>query len=255
MSVGKLLELDRPLIMAHRGDPTAAPENSLLAMQSALEICVDVLETDVRLIKDDVPILFHDEDLSRITGVSGTVREKTLDELLEIDLGSGQRIVTLRKALQEFPETVFNIDIKDELKNAPEIIANLIRELNREISVIVASYHDLQINRFRQIMPDLVTAASPGEISRFVFAMKMRFILASFRNPPFQVFQVPVKYGDISVVDPRFIYFAHKRDLAVHVWTINDRETMEHLIDLGVDGIFTDEPNILRQVLLDKGLL
>ncbi|MHA2361584.1 MAG: glycerophosphodiester phosphodiesterase family protein, partial [Candidatus Thorarchaeota archaeon] len=138
---------------------------------------------------------------------------------------------------------------------APELLADLITELGRETSVIVGSFHDRQLERFRRLLPQVPTAAHPGEVSRFVFALKAHVASIFIRNPRFQAFQVPKKYGRIQVVEPRFVKAAHDRGIAVHVWTINEREDMEHLIDLGVDGLFTDNPSLMREVLSDRNLL
>jgi glycerophosphoryl diester phosphodiesterase len=256
--------------MAHRGDSAAAPENTLLGLRRAVEIGVDFLETDVRLTKDDELVLFHDDDLKRTTGETGSVREKTLDELKQIDFGQlftsdegttypyrgkGHTVLTLGEAFKEFPDIMINLDIKDKDLHAPELLANMIRAHSRESNVLVASFHDTQAYRFRKLMPEVRTSACPSEVSRFVFALKMRMLSLFARGCPYEAFQVPVKYGRIQVVNKRFVKAAHDRDLAVHVWTINERSEMEHLIDLGVDGIFTDEPSLLRDVLVERGLM
>ncbi|TFG13561.1 glycerophosphodiester phosphodiesterase [Candidatus Thorarchaeota archaeon] len=260
---------ERPLIMAHRGDPVAAPENSLLSMRKAVEIGVDFLETDVRMTRDNHLVLFHDETLLRTTGRESKVKELTLDEMKEIDLGEtfspdGKKfpfrgkdigIVTLKDAFDAFPDIPFNLDIKDKDPVAPEMLASIIREYGRQENVIVASFHDKQLVRFRNSMPEVATSACPGEITRFVFALKMRVLRLFNRGCKYEAFQVPLKYGMISVVDDRFLQAAHERDVAVHVWTINGREKMEELIDLGVDGIFTDEPALLKSVLSERGML
>lgn len=266
----KIIGNSRPMIMAHRGDSAAAPENTLLSLRRAVEIGVDFLETDLRMTKDGELVLFHDETLERTTQETGPIRNKTLDELKRIDLGynfttddgksfpyrgKGHSIVTLAEAFEAFPETKFNIDIKDTDPKAPEKLAILIKEFNRESSVLVASFHDVQAFRFRKLMPEVASSACPSEISRFVFALKMRVLSLFSKKCEYEAFQVPMKYGRTQVVDSRFIRAAHDRGIAVHVWTINEREDMEELINLGVDGLFTDEPMILRDILLEKGML
>jgi glycerophosphoryl diester phosphodiesterase len=265
-----MFDLDRPLVMAHRANPLAAPESTLEALRSGVEAGADVLETDMRLTKDNELVLFHDETLLRVAGIDKPVRDFTLNEFLDIDIcrdisydgGAtfpfsevGLKGVSLRDALSEFPDVVFNLDMKDTFKEVPDILADLIKELDRENSVIVATFNDAQIERFRHLMPSVPTAACPAEVSRFVFAVRMRVIGAFAKDPAYRVFQVPMDYGRIKVLEKRFMEAAHKRNIAVHAWTINDRETMEHLLDLGVDGVFTDEPEMLRQVLTDRGQL
>ena len=266
----KLLGNDRPLIMAHRGDSAGAPENTLLSMKRAVEIGVDFLETDVRLTKDDVPVLFHDDDLIRTTGTDGSIRDKTLVELKQIDFGynftpdegrsfpyrdQGLSVVTLREAFETFPEINFNLDIKDKDLHAPEVLASVINEFDRQDSVIVGSFHDTQAHRFRKLMPEVKTSACPSEVTRFVFALMMRVLRFFSRGCVYESFQVPLKYGRITVITDRFIKASHDRDIAVHVWTINEREEMQRLIEMGVDGIFTDKPALLREVLKENQLL
>ncbi len=234
-----------------------------------MRLGVDVLETDVRLTNDNHLVLFHDEDLMRMTGYEGTVRDHSLRELLEMELGRdytpdgttypyrgrGETIVTLERAFEEFPDMRFNIDIKDPEREAVDILVDMLERHDRKSTVIAGSFHDHQIARLRKIAPDVATAAHPGEVTRFVFALKMHAASIFARNMCCAAFQVPVKYKRIRIIDRRFIRAAHDRGIAVHVWTINDRPTMEWLIDLGVDGIFTDRPGLLKETLKDRGLL
>ncbi len=266
----KLVGLTRPYIMAHRGDSASAPENTLLSMKRAIEIGVDFIETDVRLSRDDEPILFHDDTLERTTGEKGAIRDKSLEELKQIDLGygftpdggvtypyrgKGMTVVTLREAFEAFPDVNFNLDMKDRETHVPDVLASVIEEYDRADRVIVGSFHDHQTYRFRKIMPAVMTSAYPAEVTRFVFALKMRVIRFYARNCKFEAFQVPIKYGMIRVVDSRFVKAAHERGIAVHVWTVNEPDVMHQLIDLGVDGIFTDRPALLRDVLTNRGML
>jgi glycerophosphoryl diester phosphodiesterase len=117
MMGSRVFERERPLIMAHRGDSAAVPENSMLSLRGAIEIGVDLLETDLQLTKDREFVLFHDDDLVRTTGQKGRIRDYTLEELLNIDVGhtftldegetfpfreKGLRLLTLRDAFAEF---------------------------------------------------------------------------------------------------------------------------------------------------------
>ncbi|TFF96869.1 glycerophosphodiester phosphodiesterase [Candidatus Thorarchaeota archaeon] len=262
-------DIDRPLIMAHRGDSANFPENTLPSLESAVKIGIDVLETDVHLTKDNELVLFHDEDIERTTGQQGTIRERTLEELREIDLGDrftpdgenypfrgkGLRVVTLREALERFPDVRFNVDIKDTLSKAPSAVARLLRDLSRENSVVVASFHPEQIKEFHRIAPEFPVAANPREVRSFVLGLKLRLLPLLVRSIPYSAFQVPVKQGSIEVVNSRFVKAAHDRQVAIHVWTINDAEEMHELLDLGVDGIFTDRPALLREVMVERRLL
>ncbi|MHA2043037.1 MAG: glycerophosphodiester phosphodiesterase [Candidatus Thorarchaeota archaeon] len=259
----------RPLIMGHRGDPSKAPENTMRALKAALEVGVDFLESDIRLTRDNELVLFHDEDLRRTTGVSGSVRERSLEELRQIDFGrmftqdgetypfrdKGLSVVSLREAFAELPHARFNLDIKDSDRRAPHVLAEVLEEYDRLSTVTIASFIPEQMKLFREIAPDAITSAHPKEVRSFILGTRFRALSLFSRNIQYQAFQVPIKYGSTSVINERFVEQAHKRRIAVHVWTINDRDEMEWLIDLGVDGIFTDEPALMREVLSDLGLI
>jgi glycerophosphoryl diester phosphodiesterase len=260
---------DRPLIMGHRGNIGKAPENTIQALEAALEIGVDFLESDVRMTRDNELVLFHDDDMERTTGEPGSVRERTLEELRQMDFGKmftqdgvtypfrnkGMTILTLREAFEEFPDVKFNLDIKDLDDRSPALLANMIDEYDRRSSVIVASFKPIQMKRYREAMPDSITSAHPGEVRNFVYGTKFRALGLFSRNIQYRVLQVPIKSGRLTVVNERFVEDAHKRGIAVHVWTINEREEMEWLVDLGVNGIFTDEPAMMREVLSERGML
>lgn len=265
-----IFDIGRPLIMAHRGESGNIPENTILALEAAVKIGVDVLESDIRFTKDDIPILFHDDDIERTTGVSGSVRDKTLDELLQIDLGytfttdigqtypyrgKGLKVVTLAEALERFPDTILNLDIKDTFRQAPGEVAQILLENQRTEMIMVASFHPKQLKRFREKAPMIPTSAHPNEIRNFVAGVMMRSMRFFVRSVKYRAFQVPEWRGSLQIVTPRFVAAAHDRDIAVHVWTINDRENMERLLSMEVNGIFTDYPALLREILIERGYL
>lgn len=262
--------IGRPLIMAHRGDSHNTPENTMLALEAAASIGVDVLESDVHLTKDDEVVLFHDEDLQRTTGKAGTIRSFTLDELRDIDFGytftpdggttfpfrgKGHSIVTLQEAFERFPDSIFNLDIKDTFPSAPMELARLISQTGRSESVIISSFHNMQIERFRELMPKVPTSAHPGEVTKFVFNTKLGIPRIRSGDIHYKSFAVPMKSGPLKVVTKKFVRKAHELNIAVHVWTINDQPTMDFLLDLSVDGIFTDNPRLLKQVLDNRGFI
>jgi glycerophosphoryl diester phosphodiesterase len=235
--------------MAHRGESGNIPE---------------------RFTKDNIPILFHDDDLERTTGMSGSVRDETLDELLQIDLGynfttdigqtypfrgKGLKVVTLAEALERFPDTILNLDIKDTFRKAPEEVARVLHENQRTENIMIASFHPKQLKRFREIAPKIPTSAHPNEIRNFVAGTMMRAMRFFVRSVRYKAFQVPEWSGSLQIVTPRFVAAAHDRDIAVHVWTINDREAMERLLSMEVNGIFTDYPALLREVLTERGYI
>ncbi|MFW9888735.1 MAG: glycerophosphodiester phosphodiesterase [Candidatus Thorarchaeota archaeon] len=269
MGKARIFDIGRPLILAHRGDLGAAPENSRLSMESALELGVDFLETDVRMTRDEHLILFHDANLLRTTGKAGRVQDHSVDELRELDIGynytidgtsypfrgKGHHLVTIEEAFGVYPDAKFTVDIKDSDPRAPALLAKAIIECNRLNLVIVASFIPPQMKRFRELVPNALTSAHPGEVRDFILGVRLRAVDRFARGIQYRASHVPIKYGPLRVVSSRFVEEAYKRDIAVQVWTVNDREEMEWLIDLGIDGIFTDEPMLMRVVLSERGLL
>jgi glycerophosphoryl diester phosphodiesterase len=139
------------------------------------------------------------------------------------------------------------IEIKQEEPDMTGPFCNLVREYNMEEKIMVGSFSDIAMENFRRICPEIATSPSGGDVRQFVF---LNFVfLSEIINPTYQVFQVPVENSGITVITERFVKSAHNRNLQVQVWTINDPAEMERLIDLGVDGIMTDRPDILLALL------
>ncbi len=254
--------------MAHRGNQTVAPENTLPALKSAVSLEIDVIETDIHLTKDKELILFHDDKLDRTTNLKGFIIDFNLNELKEADLGyhfsldsgktypfrgKGLSVISLREAFEEFPNTNFNLDIKNLEPVMPKLLAKLIIEYNRTQSVIVGSFHHNQIHRFRKLLPAVATSASPPEVKKFLIFNKLR--LAKILIPQYHAFQVPIIHNNTKIVTENFVKIAHSKNIAVHVWTINKRQDMEWLIEIKVDGIFTDKPEVLIDLLKIKRLI
>jgi len=162
-------------------------------------------------------------------------------------------IATLRQVLEHFPDVVLNLDIK---QTAPlvapyeEALARLLAEYGRTDDVIVASFLDSSTDAFLRFAPSVPTSA--GTLTT---AEAWRAVQAGEAMPdiPAVAFQVPERQGDLAVVDERFVAAAHGAGKAVHVWTVNDAESMERLVDLGVDGIISDVPTTLCGVLAARG--
>lgn len=254
----------RPLIMAHRGNSIAVPENSILAFQEAYDLKVDVIETDAHLTKDSNIIFFHDQTLKRVTGEKGKISDKTLEELKTIDLGAkfkdangnlsyqgrGLIIQTIEEIFTSFKDIKFNIDIKSKNPETPKILAKKLEELNAQNRVMVGSFHQKQIDSFRK-HSSIPTSAGPFEVLEFLKCVRRNKQLAH----EYHAIQVPEKIKCISIVNEKTLKFAHENEIAVHVWTINERENMKSLLLLGVDGIFTDNPELLLTVEKELGFI
>ncbi len=248
--------------MAHRGQSASVPESTMMSFKQAYDLGVDFLETDARLTRDHEVVLFHDSTLDRTTNGKGKLAKYSLAELKALDLGyyfqrpgmvdfpfrgQGLQILTLAEFLGAFPRVHVNIDLKQKDPTLPARVASILKQEGAEDRVIVASFHQKQINLFRQIAgPRVTTSAGPIEV--------LRFLIGSVHGrpfkqpPPYSAFQVPVGLGPFKVVTPQKISFAHEKGVAVQVWTINNQQKMLQLIDWGVDGIFTDTPELLIEI-------
>jgi len=241
--------LDHPgtLAFAHRGGTEAHPENSLAAFRHAVDLGFSYLETDVHATSDGVVIAFHDVALDRVTDRVGRISELTWAEVSEARLDGTEPIPLMEDLLTAFPEVRINIDPKDD-----RVVDPLVEVLNRHEAldrVCLGSFSDRRLRRCRDLLgPGLCTSAGPLAVARIRLSS---FGLPTGR-PSARCLQVPVRQGRIPLVDRRFVDHAHDRGLQVHVWTIDDPMEMHRLLDLGVDGIMTDQPSVLRSVLMDR---
>lgn len=248
------------LVMAHRGGKGLWPENTIYGYRRALETGVDVLEIDVWRTRDGVVVVNHDERVDRTTNGRGAVRDFTLEELKALDAGyrwsidgtypyrgAGHTIPTLDEVFEAFPDTRFNIDIKE---NSDAIIAGVCEAVERhgtQDRVIIASFHQSVLYRFRDRCPDVATSAGFWEGLRFLVASRLR--LTWLTRPRFTALQTFLRLGPIGVVTPTLVDAAHRHGIEVHPWTVNDPDEMRRLIDMGVDGIITDYPDRLVAIL------
>lgn len=159
-------------------------------------------------------------------------------------------IPTLRQVLEAFPDTFINIEIKNHAPDTTPYVqelADLLTEFRRTDDVIVVSFLDHAVEHFKAIAPDVHTATATGETATFWSTAQGP--VPGAPNPRYQALQVPMEYEGLTVVTRDFVSRAHANGLAVHVWTINDVDTMRWLIEIGVDGIMTDRPTVLEELL------
>jgi glycerophosphoryl diester phosphodiesterase len=156
-------------------------------------------------------------------------------------------VPTLREIFDALPEMTFNIEPKQHTPSIVKPLCSLIREQKMVDKVIVGSFNQTTIDDFRSECPEVATSASPSEVSRFLALVKAG--LGDSYSPPMQALQVPENLGSLQVVSKEFVDTAHRRNLKVHVWTINETADMQRLIEMGVDGIMTDYPDRLLTLL------
>jgi glycerophosphoryl diester phosphodiesterase len=242
------LDWQAPIAFAHRGGASDAPENTLPAFQRAVELGYRYLETDVHVTADGVVVAFHDDDLSRTCGRPGRISELAATEVARARVDGTEPIPLLSDLLEAFPDTRFNIDCKSDA--AVEPLADAVSRHAALDRVCLASFSDRRIRILRRRLgQQLCSGAAPQELA----ALR----LSGFSIGGALAAQVPVRQRllgrSVTVVNDRFVRNAHRRGLAVHVWTIDDPGEMHRLLDLGVDGIMTDRPALLKDVLLERG--
>lgn len=259
----------RPLFFAHRGGSALAPENTLPAFENGLALGADALELDVHYTRDSEIVVFHDETLDRVTNGAGPLAALTLAELRQLDAGyrftpdggatfpwrgRGVTIPTLREVFERFPGVRVNIEMKVNSAAGERLLSDLLRANGWADLAMVGSFHRDALRRFRTLTDGAIaTSASSRETRNFLVGVLFRS--TERMRPAYDALQVPEVYRGIRVVSPSSVRMAHELGLDVHVWTIDDRETMERLLDWGVDGLMSDRPDILAEVYRARGWL
>lgn len=267
----------RILNWAHQGGAKEAPSSTLFAMREAVAAGADAIELDVHMTADGHLVVCHDATVDRTTNATGAIASLTLAEVRALDnaywwvpgsvvdhaaadpahyVHRGKApddpefgVATLDAVLEAFPDVYLNFDIK---QTAPTVepyegqLARALRDHGRTDDVIVASFLDVATDAFRAIAPEINTSLGTNGTASFYRAVQAG---EPVEPTPCVALQVPRTFGDLVLVDEGFVTAAHDAALAVHVWTIDDPDEMRLLIDLGVDGIMTDRPTALEQML------
>jgi glycerophosphoryl diester phosphodiesterase len=244
------LDWPHPIPFAHRGGAAeVGGENTLAAFERAVALGYRYLETDGRVTADGVLLAFHDERLDRVTDLDGRLEDRPWSEVRRARVGSdGEGIATMEALLDAFPEHRFNIDPKMDAAVAP--LAEALRRTKAWDRVNIAAFSDRRLLQLRRTVDRPVcTSTGPAGIAR------MR--LAAYGVPvgPFGAacVQVPTTWKDRTLVDARFVRAAARRRMPVHVWTIDEPAEMHRLLDLGVGGLMTDRPSVLKRVMEERG--
>ena len=237
-----------PRIFAHRGLATDAPENTLLAFAAAILAGALYVETDVHASSDGACVIAHDPDLTRTAGRGVRVDSLTLAELKAVNLGNGQSFCTLDEALEAFPDTRFNIDVKSAEAVGPVVEA--ITWAGAFHRVLVSSFSESRRSRALGQLPLVVSSASARRFAIALVAGKLGLqpIVNSVLRGLVAV-QVPERALGLTITTAPMIARLHRAGVEVHIWTINDPERMSQLLDLGVDGIVTDRADLALAVV------
>ncbi|WP_404349837.1 glycerophosphodiester phosphodiesterase [Sutcliffiella horikoshii] len=260
-----------PLVIAHQGGEHLAPSNTMIAFEQAVEMGVDVLETDIHITKDGHLVAIHDPTVDRTTNEQGAVAELTLEEIKELDAGfhfvdlegnnsfrgKGVTIPTVEEMFQAFPDTRIEIEIKDTnpLERYEEIAQKLWEltvEYNREDTLLVASFDQEILETFNRFTEGKVAlVGGRQEITRFVLLHKL--FVRNLYKPEVDAFQVPLQESIFDLTNQRLIQDAQRSGVQMHYWTIDDKETMRYLLESGADGILTNRPDLLLEVRKEMG--
>ena len=237
------------LAFAHRGGNEFAPENSFRAFKSAVDIGYKYLETDVHLTKDGFLIAFHDDTLDRVTDKSGLIRDLTLSEIKKAKIAGTDEIPLLSELLNSFTDCFFNIDCKVDETVQPLI--NLINNRDFINRVCIGSFSQKRINFIRKSLgKEVKTSMGPAEVilSKFLSYTSLGYNFKSSYT------SIPIRRYGINLLDERNINYLKSNNQKVIAWTINDEDQMKMLINIGIDGIMTDNLTLLKKVLIEESL-
>jgi glycerophosphoryl diester phosphodiesterase len=244
---------DRILNFAHRGASAAAPGNTLAAFRLAAEMGADGVELDVQLARDGEAVVIHGSTVDRTTDGQGAVRGMTLDQLKALDAGSwfapafaGERIPTLREVFDAIGHRLLvNVEVKSLLGRSQELEAEVVRLIedgNLVHRVIVSSFNPLSLWRVKRLNPNISTA--------LLYAPHLPLFLRRAWLGP--IVPHEFRHPHYSMVDERFMAWARQKGYRVNVWVVNEPNEMRHLVALGVDGIITDRPDLLAEILAER---
>jgi glycerophosphoryl diester phosphodiesterase len=241
--------LDHPGVLAfsHRGGAGEWPENTMRAFEEAVALGYRYVETDVHVTADGALLAFHDDVLDRVTDRTGVIGDLPWSEVAAARVAGREPIPLLREILDAFPDVRVNIDPKHDACVEP--LAAVINDASARDRVCIGSFSDARLARMRELVPGICTSLGPNGLVNLGLAT-----IGQYDGPiEAPCAQVPTHFGTEPVVTEAFVETAHRLGLQVHVWTIDDAEQMEWLLDLGVDGIMTDMNAVLKDVLLRRG--
>lgn len=231
------------------------------AFSGAVDLGFKHLETDIHITRDGVPVCIHDDTVDRTTDGIGDVSNLAFDELQELDAGyrhggrdgyafrgKGLTVPSLEEVLDTFPDVNLVVDMK--IDGCADPLAGLLDRLDAHERLIVGSFSDERIDVFRD--------ASTGRVATSTGTAQSRMWVLASRvgrgvKGEAKALQLPTQIRGVTVVDEKLVQAAHEDGLQVHVWTVNDRAEMERLLDIGVDGVITDRPDVLKELLIERG--
>jgi len=247
------LDTPGPIALAHRGASNDLPENTMAAFECAVDLGYRYIETDVHATRDGVLIAFHDDRLDRVTRHSGLISELDWSEIKKARVEDSEPVPLLEDLLTRWPELRINLDPKSDATVAPLI--EMLKKLDAVDRVCIGSFSGARLQTIRDSFGlDICTSMGPMD----VFRLRMTSLPfpAPFQHQTYDAYcaQVPLRQWGLPVIDKWFVSTAHRLGLKVHVWTINEETEMNRLLDLGVDGLISDEAQLLKKVFVERGI-
>jgi glycerophosphoryl diester phosphodiesterase len=249
-----VFDLPPPRAFAHQGGAREFPENTLAAFRGSVALGYRYIETDVQLTKDNVVVVMHDETLDRTTDHTGLIADLPWSVVQEAKVNGTEPVPRLDAVLAALPDTRFNIEPK--IPGVVQPLIDVLRAAGALDRVCVGSFSDARLRLVRKALgPTVATGMGTVTTVRLWLAgwIPVRSLARLVAKTAAACTQVPVKRGPVTVVTKRLVALAHDMGIEVHVWTIDDAAEMGRLLDLGVDGIMTDSPSVLKQVLVERG--
>ncbi len=264
---------ERPLIIAHRGGSIIFPENTMAAFEGAAKLGVDVIEMDFQLTSDDKLVTMHDDSVDRTTNGTGLVREMDLEQIQNLDASTNFLDIngdnpwidthlpplTIEQVLDRFLNSPHRLSF--EIKNegvegeiAAEVMYEAIRIRQMEKRIEIGSFHIESLYAMRNLSEgSIATSGAESEIQKCILLPMLQLDRWWLDPGPASVLQIPMEWDGINLATKGIVDRAHQHGQAVQFWTINERESMDHLIEIGADGIMTDDPILLRDAVLEAG--
>ena len=249
-SFAELIKHSKFLPFAHRGASQLAPENTFAAFQIAYELGFNIIETDVRSSSDGVLYCFHDRSLKRMTGSSGNIEDLPSCYIDELRIDGIHSIPRLENLYEAFPNAYFNIDAKSWGCVAPLI--DLVRRTKISRRTCFCSFDQARLDRITSSLIDKTFARSMG--TRDAFNLYIGYLTGQSRTIRADCVQLPLSHCGINLINKKTLEYFQSQGLKIHVWTINKATEFQRLIDLGVDGIMTDDCELLKSVLAENNL-
>jgi len=241
------LDHPAPIAFAHRGGASHFPENSWRAFEHAVKLGYAYLETDTHATSDGVLVAFHDKTLDRVTDRSGAIANMSAKQVAEARIAGTEPIPLVEDLLGAWPDVRFNLDVKDAPAARP--LAEVIRRTAAWDRVCITSFSAARLRAARRLLDRPVCmATSPVGAAALRSGLSGRMLAPAFARRSVRCAQIPIGLATAPLIGR-----AHDAGLVVHVWTVNEAPLMSSLLDLGVDGIMTDETEMLRQVMIERG--